>query len=133
MVQLKVNNSQVSHFERLYGNKLNCSQEQNWVRIKNQTFFIDENAVKVHSSIHCNYTNIRRITDRETDYKEVIVNYSSGSPVLGDHFKVDCIASDGSNYSNFHGTIKPSPDAVKRSENVVVDKKSVNLNVYILA
>ncbi|KHJ41914.1 hypothetical protein D918_07965 [Trichuris suis] len=105
-----------------------CSTEPNWIVVQNDTITIRPEAIKKHGSITCVIEFFQFLTDFEVKTVHV-TQTSSNATAQTDFFNATCNAEDQMTYSNYHATIVPSTDALKRAK--TMPEGAIPLNMYI--
>ena len=115
---------------------LKCSStEEDWIRVVNGTFRIDDGATMRHGGrITCSSVPIvRGRNDFEIRRADVVESMKDGDRVPTDVFEVNCTAADGSTYANIHSAVVVSSAVVKRSRRNLVElpARATRLNVLM--
>ncbi|CAF1340731.1 unnamed protein product [Adineta ricciae] len=131
--KLTIDNPQIlKYLKPVKESRPKCDDEVNWIYTKNSTFYIRDEAIKVHGSIQCGYRPITRAKDDfNKSVGERIFPFESHRSLVSDFFHVDCQAQDGSKYENYHMGIKYNSSLLIKNFESPMKSTSLDYNVLM--
>ncbi|CAF1552481.1 unnamed protein product, partial [Adineta ricciae] len=110
--KLTIDNPQIlKYLKPVKESRPECDDEVNWIYTKNSTFYIRDEAIKVHG--------------------ERIFPFESHRSLVSDFFHVDCQAQDGSKYENYHMGIKYNSSLLIKNFESPMKSTSLDYNVLM--
>lgn len=111
---------------------LRCSEDDNWIKVNNGTFWVDKDARLKHGKISCQYAPIYR---KDEDHFRVGDKKSFDNEVISapaDVIQVSCQSGlFGTKYSNVHTTVAYNQEAHERVNKASYDQLYMPLNVLM--
>lgn len=112
--------------------RLNCADDENWIKVNNGSFWINKNAQLRHGKITCQYAPIYRKDENNVYVGEKKTMESGVISVPSDVITVSCQTGlFGSKYSNVHTTVAYKKEVHDRVNKASYDDLYMPLNVLM--